>query len=115
MTVTVTVTMFQQREYHQSHSSITVHDGYATIRRTPYTCRARLPQSQQYSLDTVLEEPPAVAFRPKPDIPWWEIATRRSKYHSCSDLQVQMYSIWNVTVIIEFWVLSRQTGSPIGG
>lgn len=87
--MTFVTVMFQQRsDCHQtSQSSIVVHDGYATIRRTPYTCRARLPQTQ-YCLDTVIEEPSVVQFRPKPDIPWWEIATRRSKYHSCSDLQV---------------------------
>ncbi|KAK7605409.1 hypothetical protein V9T40_007267 [Parthenolecanium corni] len=112
--------MFQHRDYPQhapSPQPLIVHDGFATIRRAPYSCRSRLVQVQQQQvghqqhhaqphsqlqsfLDTVVEEPSSatVHFRPKPDVPWWEIATRRSKYHSCSDLQAHVVTACQETL-----------------
>lgn len=104
-----------------ARSPTPVHDGFATIRSTR-TCRPRAgdaihilqeqrnpsppvttlrvsnghchpgykPTSYQNPMEPLYEE--SVSFRPRPDIPWWEIATRKSRYRSCPALQV-MYRI----------------------
>lgn len=59
-----------------------VHDGFATVRNAR-SCRP----AARASLEPLHEEPP-VLFRLRPDVPWWELATRRSRTRSCSMLQV---------------------------
>lgn len=79
-----------------AHSNGVVHDGYATI-RSARSCRVapRIPEvttvartpSPRVFLEPLYEE--AVALRPRrPHIPWWELATRKSRYRSCPALQV---------------------------
>lgn len=66
----------------------TVHDGFATIRR-PRLGPPRAPPRPPV-LDAVPEDPRigCVTARVKPAVPWWELATRRSRYRSCPSLEV---------------------------
>ncbi|BES93428.1 neuron navigator [Nesidiocoris tenuis] len=78
-----------------------VHDGFATVRSTrtlrPFPSRSCLEQQQQHQnrilpgLEPLNEESP-VCFRLRPDIPWWELATRRSRTKSCSAIQAHVVS-----------------------
>lgn len=69
----------------------TVHDGFATIRR-PRVGPPRNPPRPP-SLACVPEDP-RIGFHPsqfnKPTIPWWELATRRSRYRSCPSLELHV-------------------------
>lgn len=68
----------------------TVHDGFATIRR-PRVGHPR-PPPRPPSLACVPEDPRIgneILRTNKPAIPWWELATRRSRYRSCPTLELQ--------------------------
>jgi hypothetical protein len=69
----------------------TVHDGFATIRR-PRVGPPRAPPRPP-SLASVPEDPrigcPTSPFG-RPTVPWWELATRRSRYRSCPTLELHV-------------------------
>ncbi|GJQ87025.1 hypothetical protein Trydic_g12605 [Trypoxylus dichotomus] len=67
----------------------TIYDGYATIRR-PRVGPPRAPPRPP-SLACVPEDPRIASdiYRTNtPTIPWWELATRRSRYRSCPSLEL---------------------------
>ncbi|RZC42378.1 hypothetical protein BDFB_001482 [Asbolus verrucosus] len=69
----------------------TVHDGFATIRR-PRVGPPRAPPRPP-SLASVPEDPRIGCLTSplgKPAIPWWELATRRSRYRSCPTLELHV-------------------------
>lgn len=68
-----------------------VHEGFATIRR-PRVGPHRVPPRPP-SLACVPEDPRigSLLYQPnKPAIPWWELATRRSRYRSCPTLEMNV-------------------------
>lgn len=67
----------------------TVYDGFATIRR-PRVGPPRAPPRPP-SLASVPEDA-RIAPSPfaQPTIPWWELATRRSRYRSCPQLELHV-------------------------
>ncbi|KAG8313277.1 hypothetical protein J6590_006839 [Homalodisca vitripennis] len=52
-----------------------VHDGFATVRSA--RCARR-------DLEPLLEDELPLTLRPRPDVPWWELAIRRSRHRSFS-------------------------------
>lgn len=73
----------------------TVYDGFATIRR-PRVGPPRAPPRPP-SLACVPEDPrigSVTQFR-NPAVPWWELATRRSRYRSCPTLELQVSIIYD--------------------
>uniref|UniRef100_A0A0K8SI33 AAA+ ATPase domain-containing protein n=2 Tax=Lygus hesperus TaxID=30085 RepID=A0A0K8SI33_LYGHE len=64
-----------------------VHDGFATVRST----RSLRGPASRACLEPLAEDSP-VCFRLRPDIPWWELATRRSRTKSCSAIQAHVVS-----------------------
>lgn len=75
-----------------SSSFCEVHDGFATIRRTPYVAR---PYIRESHLEPVYEDTPRFSFQPITNVPWWEIATNRkkSRSYSCSELEKVLISV----------------------
>lgn len=71
----------------------TVHDGFATIRR-PRVGTPRNPPRPPSLLASVPEDDPRIGCGEapflKPTIPWWELATRRSRYRSCPTLELHV-------------------------
>lgn len=80
-----------------------VHDGFATIRRPRRIGPPRQPPRPP-SLASVPEDPrigcSTITFS-KPAVPWWELATRKSRYRSCPSLEIHVSSA-HCLVALEF-------------
>lgn len=79
-------------------SYATVHDGFATIRS------ARTVRVVPRSLEPVLEDSAAgVCLRLRKDVPWWELATRKYRYRSCSTFQIGLPQVISPYSIVKMY------------